>query len=171
MKKIYQLKTILDIVIVFSMIIMFVSLLGLLYYLVTGNMNKINVTIIDQKIDHIDSILAVVIVLISIGYGLFIYSLYQLKKLVDLFVRKEFFTDLSVKTLRVIGVSMLFSSFFMVLPAYIYGVLNSATIHLTMKMISPESMVFSIIISLFFIILSSIFKEAKMLKEENELVI
>ncbi len=171
MKKIYQLKTILDIVIVFSMIIMFVSLLGLLYYLVTGNMNKINVTIIDQKIDHIDSILAVVIVLISIGYGLFIYSLYQLKKLVDLFVRKEFFTDLSVKTLRVIGVSMLASSFFMVLPAYIYGVLNSATIHLTMKMISPESMVFSIIISLFFIILSSIFKEAKMLKEENELVI
>ena len=171
MKRIYQLKTILDIVIVFSMIIMFVSLLGLLYYLVTGNMNKINVTIIDQKIDHIDTLLAVVIVLISIGYGLFIYSLYQLKKLVELFVRKEFFTDLSVKTLRFIGVSMLVSSFFMVFPAYIYGVLNSATIHLTMKMISPESMVFSFIISLFFIILSSIFKEAKMLKEENELVI
>jgi hypothetical protein len=171
MKRIYQLKTILDIVIVFSMVIMFVSLLGLLYYLVTGNMNKINVTIIDQKIDHIDTLLAVVIVLISIGYGLFIYSLYQLKKLVELFVRKEFFTDLSVKTLRFIGVSMLVSSFFMVFPAYIYGVLNSATIHLTMKMISPESMVFSFIISLFFIILSSIFKEAKMLKEENELVI
>ena len=171
MKRIYQLKSILDVVIVFSMIIMVVSLLGLLYYLVTGNMNKINVTISDQKIDHIDSVLAVVIVLISVGYGLFIYSLYQLKKLVELFVRKEFFTDLSVKTLRVIGVSMLISSVFMVFPAYVYGVLNSATIHLTMKMISPESIVFSIIISLFFIILSYIFNEAKMIKEDNELTI
>lgn len=171
MKKIYQLKTILDIVIVFSMVVMIVGLLGLLYGLITGNMSKMNVTIGGERINHFDATFIFIALLMASGYGLFIYSIYELKKLIAMFVRKEFFTDSSVKSLKTIGVSMLGSSLLIMVPAYIYGILNDATIHLTMSSIRPESMAFSIIISLFFIILSSIFKEAKMLKEENELVI
>lgn len=171
MKKINQLKTLLDLVIVFSIVVMCISLLGLIYGLITGNMSKMNVTILDEPIKEIDAFLAVVCVFMVVGYSLFIYAIYQLKKLVDMFVRKEFFTDLSVKTLKLIGVSMLVSSILVVLPAYIYGAMNSATIHLKLNTIKPESIVFSIIISLFFIILSYIFKEAKIIKDENELVI
>ena len=171
MKKIYQLKTILDIVIVFSMVVMIVGLLGLLYGLITGNMSKMNVTIGGERINQFDTTFIFIALLMASGYGLFIYSIYELKKLIAMFVRKEFFTDSSVKSLKTIGVSMLGSSLLIMVPAYIYGILNDATIHLTMSSIRPESMAFSIIISLFFIILSSIFKEAKMLKEENELVI
>jgi len=171
MKKIHQLKTILDLVIVFSMIVMAVSILGLLFGLVTGNMTKMNVTMAGQKIDHVDATLAVVIVLMATGYGLFIYSIYQLKKLIAMFVRKEFFTDLSVKTLKIIGISMLASSVLVMVPMYGYGVLNTANINIKMTSISPESMAYSIIISLFFIILSYIFNEAKIIKDENELVI
>jgi hypothetical protein len=171
MKKIYQLKTILDIVIVFSMIVMAFSIFGLLLGLVTGNMSKMNIKMAGQEIDHVDAALAVVIVLMAIGYGLFIYSIYQLKKLIAMFVRKEFFTDASVKSLKIIGVAMLASSLLVMLPAYGYAMLNDATINLKMNSISPESMAFSIIISLFFIILSYIFNEAKIIKDENELVI
>ena len=171
MKKIYQLKNILDIVIVFSIIVMVISLLGLLLGLVTGNMSKLNVTIAGEQINHFDAGFIVVALLMAAGYGLFIYSIYELKKLIAMFVRKEFFTDLSVRSLKTIGISMLASSVLIIVPAYIYGALNDATIHLTMSSIRPESMAFSIIISLFFIILSYIFNEAKMIKEDNELTI
>ncbi|WP_298222474.1 DUF2975 domain-containing protein [Flavobacterium sp.] len=171
MKKIYQLKTILDVVIVFSMIVMIVSLLGLLYGLITGNMSKMNVEIAGQKIEHFDTAFIFVALLMVAGYALFIYAVYELKKLIAMFVRKEFFTDLSVKSLKAIGISMLVSSLLVTIPAYIYGALNNATIHLTMSTIKPESMAFSIIISLFFIILSYIFNEAKIIKDENELTI
>jgi hypothetical protein len=150
---------------------MSVSLLGLIYGLITGNMSKMNVTMLDQEIKEFSATLYVVFGFIIAGYGLFIYAIYQLRKLVNMFMRNEFFTDLSVKTLRVIGVSMLASSVMVMLPAYIYGAMNDATIHLKMSSIRPESVVFSIIISLFFIILSYIFNEAKIIKDENELVI
>ncbi len=171
MKKIYQLKTILNVVIVFSIVVMTVSLLGFLYGIATNNLTKMNVTVLGQKMDHITVGLVVVASFVAIGYGLFIYAIYQLKKLVDFFIRRQFFSDLSVKTLKSIGFSMLGSSVLIRLPAYIYGALNDATIHLTLSTIQPESMVFSIIISLFFIILSYIFNEAKTMKEENELTI
>ena len=171
MKKIYQLKSILDVVIVFSMVVMIVGLLGLLYGLVTGKMTKMNVTIGGHPIEDFNATLAIVTILMAIGYGLFIYSIYELKKLIAMFVRKEFFTDLSVKSLKAVGVSMLVSSVFIMVPTYIYSLLNDATIHLSMSTIRPESMAFSIIISLFFIILSYIFNEAKIIKDENELVI
>ena len=171
MKKIYQLKIILDIVIVFSIFIMCISLFGLLLNLITGNMSKINITMLDQKVTKIDAPLAVVFAFVVIGYALFIYSIFQLRKLEGMFIRKEFFTDLSVKTLKFIGVSMLASSIVTIVPASIYGVVNSAKIQIKMNTISPESMLFSFIISLFFIILSYIFNEAKIMKEDNELVI
>ena len=171
MKKISQLKTILDVVITFSIVVMCISLLGLLYGLITGNLTKMNVTIQGQPIKEVDAFLAIVTVFMAIGYGFFIYAIYQLKKLVNVFIRKEFFTDLSVRTLKVIGVSMLISSVLTVLPAYIYSAMNDAKIHISMSTIRPESMIFSFIISLFFIILSYIFNEAKIMKEENELVI
>jgi Protein of unknown function (DUF2975) len=171
MKRIYQLKNILDIVITFSMVVMVVGLLGLLYGLITGNMSKMNVTIGSERINHFDATFIVVALLIAFGYGLFIYSIYELKKLIAMFVRKEFFTDASVKSLKTIGVSMLGSSILIMVPVSIYGVVNDATIHLTMSSIKPESMAFSIIISLFFIILSYIFNEAKIIKEDNELTI
>jgi len=171
MKKIYQLKSILDVVIVFSIVVMIVGFLGLLYGLVTGNMTKMNVTIGGHPIEDFNATLAIVTILMAIGYGLFIYSIYELKKLIAMFVRKEFFTDLSVKTLKAVGVSMLVSSVLIMVSAYVYSMLNDATIHLSMSTIRPESMAFSIIISLFFIILSYIFNEAKIIKDENELVI
>lgn len=171
MKKIYQLKTILDIVIGVSIVMMAASLFGLMISLIIGNTSKMNVTIGGEKIDHFTTGLAVVAVLMAIGYSLFIYAIFKLKRLVTMFMRKEFFTDLSVETLRIIGISMLASSVLTLLPGYIYGLVNQATIHVKMNSISPESMAFSIIISLFFIILSYIFNEAKVIKEENELVI
>lgn len=171
MKKIYQLKTILNIVIVFSMVGMTVTLLGFLYGIATGNLTKMNVTVLGAKVDHFSVALTIVATLIAIGYGVFIYSIYQLKKLVDFFIRREFFTDSSVKTLKYIGVSMLVSSLLIRVPAYMYDVLNDANIKLTIGTIQPESMIFSVIISLFFIILSYIFNEAKQIKEDNELTI
>ncbi|GEP50231.1 hypothetical protein FNO01nite_09030 [Flavobacterium noncentrifugens] len=171
MKKIKQFQTILNVVIVFSICIMVISVLGLLMGLMTGNMSKMNVTIHGQEINHVDAVLTIVILLMATGYGFFIYSIYQLKKLIDMFIRKEFFTDLSVKTLRIIGVSMLASPILIQVPGYAYGILNSATIHLKISSISPESIAFSIIISLFFIILSYIFNEAKIINDENELTI
>ena len=171
MKKIQQFQIILNIVIVFSMIVMVISVFGLLMGLMNGNMSKMKVTIQGEEISHVDAALAIVTVLMAIGYGFFIYSIYQLKKLIDMFIRKEFFTNLSVRTLRIIGISMLASPFLIRVPAYAYGILNSATIHLKMNSISPESVSFSIIISLFFIILSYIFNEAKIINDENELTI
>jgi len=171
MKKIYQLKSLLDLVIVFSMIIIGFTLIGLLYGLLTGNLSKWDFSIQGQKIHTVDAALGILIILIAIGYGFFMYSIFQLKKLVTLFIKKEFFTDLSVKTLKAIGVTMLGSSLLIAIPNYLYGIFGNADFKITIASLSPASMIFTFIMALFFIILSSIFKEAKIIKDENELTI
>ena len=171
MKKIYQLKSILDLVIVFSMMIIGFVIIGLTYGLVTGNMGKMNIAFQGQKIDSLDSFLLSIIVVMIIGYAFFMYSIFQLKKLVNLFIKREFFTDLSVKTLKMIGVTMLTSSILLTIPVSLYAAFGAADFKIMLGSLTPDSMVFPFIIALFFIILSSIFNEAKRIKEDNELTI
>jgi len=171
MNRIHQLKSILTTVIVFSLAIIGITILSLLYGLATGNLSRMNIKIGETKIEHINSALLLAITLAVIGYAFFMYAIYQLKHLVSLFVAKDFFSDQSVKTLRTIGSSLLISSFLIPFPLYLYSAFSTNNIPIKLGTISPESVAFSFIMALFFLILSAVFKEAQTLKEENELTI
>lgn len=171
MNRIHQLKSILSVVIVFSLVIIGITMLSLLYGLITGNLSHMNFKIGDTTLDHVDSKLGIASIFVAIGYAFFMYAIYQLKKLVSLFVANNFFSDRSVKTLRTIGNSLLVSTFLTSAPIYLYTVLCTKSTPIKLGALSPDSIVFSFIIALFFIILSAIFKEAQTIKEENELTI
>lgn len=171
MKKIIQLKRLLDFVILFSAIIICVLIAATLFGLATNNLSKMKFTIQGNKIETIDLGTSVLIIVGLIGYGFFIYAILKLKKLVGLFVEKKYFLDDSIQTLKTIGQCFLASTLIINLSLIFYNIFSVSNNELKIGTLSPDSMLFSIVISLFFIILSYIFKEAKNLKEENELTI
>lgn len=171
MKKIIQLKKLLDFVIVFSAIIIGVLIIAVLFGLVTNNLSSLKFTIQGNKIEHIDTNISILIIACAIGYSFFIGAILKLKKLVNLFVEKHYFSNDSVQTLKIIGMYFLASTLLINLSVFIYNVFSQSSFEFKISTLSPDSMLFSIIISLFFIILSYIFNEAKKIKEENELTI
>jgi|GEM_PF-1758803 len=171
MNRTHQLKNLLSVVIVFSLVIIGITILSLIYGLATGNLSRMNIKIGEMKMEHLNLTLLLAIAFVVIGYAFFMYAIYQLKHLVSLFVAKDFFSDRSVKTLRTIGSSLLISSFLIPIPLYLYSALSTNNLPIQLGTISPESVVFSFIIALFFLILSAVFNEAKTIKEENELTI
>ncbi len=171
MKKIIQLKQLLDFFIIFSAVIIGFLIAISLFGLATNNLSNFKFSIQGIKIETVTTSIALLIIVISIGYLLFILAILKLKKLISLFVYKQYFTEQSVILLKSVGKYFLFSIIIINAALFCYNTFENSNLILNLSTLSPDSMVFSIIISLFFIILSYIFNEAKNLKDENELTI
>ncbi len=171
MKKIIQLKQLLDFVIIFSAIIIGFLIAISLFGLATNNLANFKFSIQGIKIETVSISIALLTIVISIGYLFFILAILKLKKLISLFVDKQYFTEQSVILLKSVGKYFLFSTIIINVAIFCYNTFENSNLILNLSTLSPDSMVFSIIISLFFIILSYIFNEAKNLKDENELTI
>jgi Protein of unknown function (DUF2975) len=171
MKKIMQLKQLLDFVIVFSAIIIGLVIVTSIFGLATNNLSNWKFSVQGNRIDKVTISNVILIIASSIGYAFFIFAILKLKKLVGLFVDKQYFTKESILLLKSIGNYFLISTVTVNVSIFCYNAFANSNINLNFGILSPDSIVFSIIISLFFIILSYIFNEAKILKDENELTI
>lgn len=172
MKRIYQLQKLLEFAIWGSAILVGVMLLVLLYGMISGDFSSIHFRgPSGEELGplHLPEILLIVV--ISIGYVLFITALFQLKQLVSNFVRRLFFTDKTVRLTKQIGKLILVSSLLIYAPAYLYSLLVDTKIAIRFEAINPESFFFLLIMGLFFLTLGHIFREAKNLKDENELTV
>jgi membrane protease YdiL (CAAX protease family) len=168
MKIIYQLKNLLDVVLWLSMTVLAVSITAGIVGL-TGNAENLDLKINGQSLENITESMIPILVLGMLGYFIFILALFELKKLISLFVEKRFFTLESVKSLRKIGVLLFVACILIYIPAYFYDLFANNKINI--GSVTPESFFFLLIIALFFFILSHIFEEAKALSEENELTV
>jgi magnesium-transporting ATPase (P-type) len=170
MKKIYQLKTLLDFVLWLSIVVLAVSITAVVVAL-TGNPTGLNLKVNGQSLEQIDNANVPVIASLMIGYLFFILALFQLKKLLSLFVEKHFFTSESVRSLRKIGLFLFAACLLLYIPSYLYDIFASNTLDISFSSVNPESFFFLLIIALFFFTLSHIFNEAKALREEHELTV
>lgn len=169
MKRIYQLRDLLDIVIWGTIILSGLVALGLLITAISGN--NIEFKVLGEEPQEFTVYIGIATLLVATGYVFFFLALFKLKNLVSHFVRKEFFIQKTVSLLKNIGRDLLISVALIYVPTYIYKTLFAGKLNFQIGTISPDSFFFLIVMGLFFLTLGYIFQEAKKMKEENELTV
>lgn len=113
----------------------------------------------------------IILVISTIAYLLYVYSIYLLKKTVNLFISKNIFAPEVIRNLKNIGKLFIIVALMLSVPLFVYQVVFTRHIGFELTSYYSDSMLFNIAIGLFFMILSEVFKMAKNFKEENELTI
>ena len=119
------------------------------------------------------TIFSKVIVFINvISSLLFLYSIYLLRKVVDLFRKREIFNDEIVRLFNLIGILIVASSLIGSFSIFMYNLIEKNHLgYFSLDFGTYDSFLISISIGLFFMVISEVFKIAKTMKEENELTV
>lgn len=170
MRKLNFLKTVLDL---FWFLTLF-SIVGMLIfiplYLFSSDID-IPIKIKGQEISA-DTITAKIVVFANFVSGLlFVYSIYLLRKVVQMFQKKEIFNDKVVKLLNLIGKLIIASSLISTISLFIYNAVERNHLGFSLDFGGYDSFLISISLGLFFMVISEIFKIAKNMKEESDLMI
>ncbi|NRT11774.1 DUF2975 domain-containing protein [Flavobacterium sp. 14A] len=125
---------------------------------------------IDLSIIDVNS--KIVFSLITVSSFIFIYSIYLLRKVVFLFMENKIFDHQVILLLNKIGKSLILSTILKGTPILFIKIIYLIKIGNTPVNLNYIGLNFPvIIIALFFMVLSEVFKIAKNLKDENELTV
>lgn len=170
MKKLNILKAVLDLFWFFSILGAIGIALFTLFILFDSNI-KLPIKIKGQEI-VLNSILSKVLIVINLLCGIaFLYSIYLLRKAVYLFQKRVIFNDQVVQIFNLIGKLIIASSLISNLSIVVYQIIEKTRVELSLDFGGFDSFLISICLGLFFMVISSVFKIAINLKEENELTI
>lgn len=168
MRKLIILKTLIDFFFIVSLvgIIGIVALLSIL--LISGE--SLPMTINGDTIEVIDAGAVVVIVFSVIAYMLFVYIIFLFKKIIRFFMRTEIFHEYVIKAFNQIGICFLLICAMVYIPNMVY-MQGTGSVEFDLIGDLFNSFWFLLIMGLFFMVLSSVFKIGKHAKEENELTV
>lgn len=170
MRKLNILKAVLDLFWFFTLISIAGMLLFIPFYLFSSDID-IALKIKGQEI-LATTILAKIVVFVNVISGLlFFYSIYLLRKLVGLFQKREIFNDEVVRLFNLIGRLVIASSIISTVSLFIYNAVEKNHLGLSLDFGSYDSLLISVSLGLFFMVISEIFKIAKNIKEESDLMI
>lgn len=168
MQKLSALKTITDILFYLSFIPVIFGIPFLIVFLVAPHMVPFDVNFADENmLKATDGEKALFILLIFICYLFYMYALYVFRQLLGLFKQKIFFSDRISEGFNLIG-KLIINGYLTYVIGYF--VLSLFTIH-DVEINIGLSILYALGAGYFFIVLGSIFKMAKQMKEENELTI
>jgi len=170
MRKLNILKAILDLFWFFTLISIVGMLIFIPFYLFSSDVD-IPIKIKGQEISA-NTILAKIVVIVNVISGLlFFYSIYLLRKLVGLFQKREIFSDEVVRLFNLIGRLVIASSVISTVSLFIYNAVERSHLGISLDFGSYDSFLISISLGLFFMVISEIFKIAKNMKEDSDLMI
>ena len=164
MKRIYWLQDLLSIAIWGSILIFAVVCLVALVTHDSPHMEFNNKSLSEST--NLEKVLAG---FISIGYVLFFWGLFKMKKLVFCFTKREFFSLKTTKLSKEIGYLFILAAILIAAPIYFYQFFSDG--NLKIYAVGPGSFFFLIIIGIFFRTIGFLFEEAKDFKEDSELSI
>lgn len=171
MKQPILLKTILDICFILLVLTFFSAVVIFLITLIQGD----DFIPIEMNGNLLEELSPTVILLLSIELvsgALILYTVYILRKLVRDFFKGKLFTTFQIATLNLIGQFIILITLLQGLISFLGNILLESKVRVGINMdLSFGSFWFILAIGLFFIYLSKIFKNAKALKEENELTV
>lgn len=175
MKKLNILKTLLDIFWFFSIIGGIGIILFLPFYL-TDSFPDTILKIKDLKIVNHNAFSKTIVVINAICSGIFLYSIYLIRKVVILFQKREIFNFEVSRLLNAIGISIVASSVISNLSIMIYkfverGRSEKGSFGLHIDFGGFDSFLIATSLGLFFMVTSTIFKIASTIKEENDLTV
>lgn len=169
MKKLQILKAVLDLIWFFSIVIEIVMIVSLILHLFNTNIH-FHITIMQNMAT--DTISSKIFLTISIlSTLLFIYSIYLLRKVVVLFQKGEIFNDKVICSFDLIGKLNILYTIINIVSLFIYILVTESKIDFSLNFSSNNSFLISISIGLFFMVISEIFKIAKNMKEDSDLMI
>lgn len=173
MKKNQKLRTCWDISLGIYSAFTIISTILLLISLAFNDLPNINSLISERKITSINNFIRLIVILMAIGNVLYIVVLFKLKKLITLFMNNDFFTSASIKLLKEIGAYLSISTMLIYIPCSFYNSIISfeSTNGVFAQSLGKTAFFIFALLGIFFLILSSIFEEAKAIKDENLLTI
>lgn len=170
MRKLSILKTVLDIFWVLTLFSVIGMLIFIPFYIFSSDMD-IPIKIKGQEILS-NSLLSKLVVFVNIISGiLFFYSIYLLRKVVVLFQKKQIFNDEVIRLFNLIGKLIVVSSIISTVSLSIYNAIEKNHLGISIDFGSYDSFLISISLGLFFMVISEVFKIAKAMKEESDLMI
>jgi hypothetical protein len=168
MRKLTILKTLVDVLWIFSMISIpiIVFLFGFIFY--SNDLGVFNIQINGLKINETTLLTKVILAVNLVTYLILIYCLYLFKKALRYFQRLKMFDNLVINNFKIIGVLLIISSILIGGSSLVYNLKYQQKLSLD---IGFSPFMFLVSLGLFFMVLSQIFKISKTMKEENELTI
>lgn len=171
MKPLTFLKTILDILLIFLIIGILLPFIFAIFHF-SSSEELLPVVVNGQEIRRFNSLTYAIIILAFLSKGLFIYTVLKFRKLVHLFYKDEFFTASQIKETKLIGALMIITAAFNAVPVFIYKTfIEESPRRVSYNVGGFDSFWFILALGLFFIYLSRVFSNARMLKEENDLTV
>lgn len=171
MKPPILLKTILDISF-FLLLLTFCSALGVTAMTAAFGQGFIPIEIDGQVISELSPVALVVIFAELVIGGLSVYTIYVLRKLVRSFFKGKFFTRYQIASLNLIGQLIIVVTLGQAVIGVFARIYFESRVQVGVQAdLSFTSFWFILAIGLFFMYLSKIFENARLLKEENELTV
>ncbi|RZJ68528.1 MAG: DUF2975 domain-containing protein [Flavobacterium sp.] len=169
MKKLNLLKTLLDLFFFFSIFaVIGIFILGPIAFF---NGEDLPLKIKGQEIIADNWGARLLIVTSAISSLLFVYAIFLFRKNVHSLVKREIFTEVVIANFKRIGWCLIASTLLGEIPLFFYNMINRNHLGLQFGTGGFDSMLLSIALGLFFMVLSEIFKIGKNLKEENDLTL
>ena len=167
MKKINILKTIVDLLWIFSMPVVLI-IIGVSFTTFFVDLSDLNIELDTININQNDLFSKILFVISSLNYLLLILALYFFRKVVTNFVRVRVFEEVVISSFKKIGNLLTFSGFISLIISIIGKIYFEQKVSLEFGL---NQHLVLICLGLFFLVLSEIFKIAKNAKQENDLTI
>ena len=170
MKSLNLLKSLIDLFLLFSVI----GAIGAIILVPVKLLNPefdIPIKIKDVEVTGGDWLSLVVVVCSAIGAFFFVYSIFTLRKVLQLFLRNEIFNETVIKYCKVVGKCIIASALLNAIPMFFYNMVQRNHLGIEFNAGGFDSLLLSVSLGLLFIVIGEIFQKAKNLKEENELTV
>ena len=167
MKKINILKTIVDLLWIFSMPVVLI-IIGVSFTTFFVDLSDLNIELNTINMNQNDLFSKILFVVSSLNYLLLIVALYFFRKVLTNFVRVRVFEEVVISSFKKIGNLLTFSGFISLIISRIGKIYFEQKVSLEFGL---NQHLVLICLGLFFLVLSEIFKIAKNAKQENDLTI
>ena len=170
MKKINILKTIVDLLWIFSMpvVLIIIGISFTTFFVDLSDLSDLSITINTLDFNPNSTLSKILFVISSLNYLLLIVALYFFRKVVTHFVRVRVFEEVVISSFKKTGNLLTFSGFISLIISIIGKIYFEQKVSLEFGL---NQHLVIICLGLFFLVLSEIFKIAKNAKQENELTI
>ena len=170
MKKLYLLKSLLDLFWVFMIITMIASIIFVPIIIFSTEPFDIPVRLNGEKVTIVDIPSKILLLFVFAAFCSFFYSIYLLRELLTLFSKKQIFEERTILLLNRIGKCFLLTSALTEIPSLIHNLIISDVTEINFGG-GFDSFLFTASLGLFFMVLSEVFRMGKTIKEENELTV
>ena len=167
MKKINILKTIVDLLWIFSMPVVLI-IIGVSFTTFFVDLSDLNIELNTINMNQNDLFSKILFVVSSLNYLLLIVALYFFRKVLTNFVSIRVFEEAVISSFKKIGNLLTFSGFISLIISIIGKIYFEQKVSLEFGL---NQHLVLICLGLFFLVLSEIFKIAKNAKQENDLTI